>query len=110
VVNVTSSPKEVTYNEFMKILKDTKSGITVKELCQIAIENSKQVKGYLGDNYSTRTNMKLRKIIEDIENNSHIKRIGSNPIVLQFLCDISDIRDTQNRKVETDEHNLFENT
>jgi replicative DNA helicase Mcm len=106
-VNVSTSPKVVTYNEFMNILKNTSVGMTTSELHKTATENNEQIKSYLGKVPSTRTNKKLRNVIHEIENSSNIKRVGSNPIVLQFLSDQSDLRDHVNR---TDENNKTDNT
>ena len=97
-VNVSTSPKDVAYNEFVKILQNTPSGITIPELCKIATDNNKQVKAYLGDIWSIRNNKKLRIVIDEVLNNSNIKKIGSNPIALKWLSDQSDLRDLENRE------------
>jgi replicative DNA helicase Mcm len=92
-VNVSTNPKDIAYNEFVKILQNTQTGITIPELCKIATENNKQVKAYLGDIWPVKNNKKLRRVIDEVLNNSNIKKIGSHPIVLQWLSDHSDHSD-----------------
>jgi hypothetical protein len=109
-VNISTNPKDIAYNEIVKILQNTPSGITIPELCKIATENNKQVKVYLGDIWSIKNNKKLRRVIEEVLNHSNIKKIGSHPIVLQWLSDHSDHSDLE--KIEEqypDLNNLPEN-
>ena len=94
-VNVSTNPKDISYNEFVKILQNTPTGITVPELCKIATDNNKQISAYLGDKWSTKHNKKLRRVIDEILNNSNIKKIGAHPIVLQWLSDHSDHSDLE---------------
>jgi hypothetical protein len=95
-VNVSTSPKDVAYNEFIRILQSTESGVTIQELCKLATDNNGQVDAYLGGNWSTKYNKKLRRVIEEISNNTNVKKIGSHPIVLKWLSDHSDHSDLGN--------------
>jgi replicative DNA helicase Mcm len=109
-VNVSTNPKDISYNEFIKILQNTPSGITIPELCKIATENNKQVSAYLGDRWFIDQNKRLRRVIDEVLNNSNIKKIGAKPIVLKWLSDHSDHSDR--RKIEeqhTGLNNLSEN-
>ena len=97
-VNVSTNPKDIAYNEFVKILQNTPNGITVPELCNIATENNKQIKAYLGDRWHIDQNKRLRRVIDDLLNNSNIKKISAKPIVLQWLSDHPDHSDLEKRE------------
>jgi len=99
-VNVSKNPKDVTREEFIRILKNTQTGMTVYELCKTASENIQQIKAYLKDKWHIDKNIELRRIIDQIVNNSNIKKIGSKPMVLQFLSDHSDLSD--HKDIESD--------
>ena len=92
-VNVSTNPKDITYNEFVKSIQNIEYGITIPELCKIVTENNKQVKAYIGEVWSIDRNKKLRRVIDEVLNNSNIKKIGSKPMVLQWLSDHTDHSD-----------------
>jgi len=94
-VNVSTNPKDIAHHEFIKILQNTPSGITISELCKIATESNKQVKAYLGEIWYIDRNKTLRRVIEEVLNNSNVKKISAKPIVLQWLSDHSDHSDLQ---------------
>jgi hypothetical protein len=94
-VNVSTNPKDIAYHEFIKVLENTSSGITIFELCKIATESNKQVKAYLGETWHIDRNKPLRRIMEEVLNNSNVKKISAKPIALQWLSDHSDHSDLQ---------------
>jgi DNA replicative helicase MCM subunit Mcm2 (Cdc46/Mcm family) len=94
-VNVSTNPKDIAYLEFIKILQNMPSGITISELCKIATDSNKQVKAYLGDVWYIDRNKTLRRVIEEVLNNSNVKKISAKPIALQWLSDHSDHPDLQ---------------
>jgi DNA replicative helicase MCM subunit Mcm2 (Cdc46/Mcm family) len=76
VVQPIQSPRDVTYDVFVNILKQTKSWISVTEVCGIACVENKQVAEYLGELWDIQHNYKLRFVIEMLLNHTKIKRIG----------------------------------
>ena len=106
IVRAISSPREVTSHVFYQVLKVTRSGMTIHELCKKACNMSNEVKDYLGDKYELERNHKLKSVIDDLLNNSRIRRIGEKPMVLKYIenteinnsfcinsSDVSDISD-----------------
>jgi MoxR-like ATPase len=88
VVSIPDSPRDVTYNECVSILKESKLAITLDELVKSACQRNEQVKRYLGDNkrpLRLQDNWKLRSVYEMLLNHEYIKRVNEKPIVFQWL-------------------------
>jgi hypothetical protein len=51
----------------------------------MACNFSNEVKEYVGDKWSLEHNHKLKPIIDNLMNNSHIWRIGEKPLVLKYV-------------------------
>lgn len=84
-VRTVSSPNELTSQVFYRVLKVTQSGMTIYELCKRACDISNEVKDYLGDKWRLENNHKLKSAIDDLLNDSHIRRIGEKPMVLKYI-------------------------
>jgi hypothetical protein len=108
VARVIMSPRELTYEMCYRVLQATNSGMTIYELCKMACNYSDEVHQYIGDKWSLENNHKLKPIIDNLMNNSHIRRIGERPLVLRYventkivnsfdhsLSDVSDVSDIQ---------------
>jgi DNA replicative helicase MCM subunit Mcm2 (Cdc46/Mcm family) len=85
IAKVIMSPRELTYQVFYRVLNVAQSGMTINELCKRACDVSNEVKDYLGDKFSLEHNHKLKSVIDDLMNNSHIRRIGDKPVVLKYV-------------------------
>lgn len=85
VIKVIMSPRELTRQVFYYVLKVTKSGLTIHELCKMACNNSNEVREYIGDKWDIEHNHKLKPVINNLINDSHIKRIGEKPMVLKYF-------------------------
>jgi DNA replicative helicase MCM subunit Mcm2 (Cdc46/Mcm family) len=59
IVETISSPRDITYRSFYHILKNTKAGVSVFELCKAACEQNRQVSEYLGSNLDMEHNKPL---------------------------------------------------
>jgi replicative DNA helicase Mcm len=86
VITLPSNPREVAYHECLYILKQTGSAISYEELISMAGERNTQVSKYLGTNSKLRNNIKLRSILEMLQNHSRIKTTQMKPIVLQYIA------------------------
>ena len=96
IIDTISSPKDVTYIAFFNILKNTRVGLSVTQLCKVTCEENKQISQYLGDKWDMAHNRKVKPII-DMLLNYHPKIIiivNNKPIVLQYIADGSAISDT----------------
>lgn len=99
-VNAPSDPRIATYDKFKEILQNSKIAVAVSSLCEIACKENPQITSYLGKNWLTRKNYKLRSVVEMLRNHSQVKEVGSNPLVFQWiegetksLSDASDVCD-----------------
>jgi MoxR-like ATPase len=98
IVETIESPKDITYRAFFYILKNTKTGISVTQLCKTACEENKQIAEYLGDKFDMEHNHKIKPIIDMLLNyhGKNIKVVNMKPMVLQYIDDnnsVSDITD-----------------
>jgi replicative DNA helicase Mcm len=112
VVNIPSNPRDVTYGECLKILKETKIGITLEELFKQACQNNPYIERYLcfGDKrLRLRDNKRLRPVYEMLLNHTNVKRLQDKPVVLQWLCDPRAPCDREKIKVDVEEGNGVNN-
>jgi DNA replicative helicase MCM subunit Mcm2 (Cdc46/Mcm family) len=105
VVQAIQSPKDVAYNAFLNVLRQTKAPLSVKELHKIACDENKQISQYLGSVYNIRDNHKLRVVVDMLLNHGSIRQIQDKPIVIQWLSDTSDISDTKTKPSNLDDKN-----
>jgi DNA replicative helicase MCM subunit Mcm2 (Cdc46/Mcm family) len=98
IVETIASPKDITYRSFFYILKQTKTGLSVSELCKIACEENKHISEYLGNRFDMEHNHKIKPVV-DMLLNYHVKNIKivkMKPMVLQYIDDhnsVSDVSD-----------------
>jgi replicative DNA helicase Mcm len=88
------NPRDMTYCCFLQILQRVKMGITIPEICRIACEENTQVQEYLGRRWSVDQNMKLRRVVDMLLENSKVKRVNAKPTVLMWESDTYDTYDT----------------
>ena len=91
IVSTVQSPRDITYNAFLNILKQTKADLSVTELCRIACEENKQVSEYLGNKFKIQDNIKLRTLVSMLLNHSSIKQIQQKPMILRWLNEEGDV-------------------
>lgn len=86
VVNITSNPRDIAYNECVNILKESKftTAISFKELIKIACDRNERVKHYIGDKFRLQDNVKLRPLLDMLLNHPSINQTQWKPIVLQW--------------------------
>lgn len=97
-VQTIINPKQEAYGIFLEILKRTRSPISLEEVCQKACHESKHVSAFLGNKMSTRSNHKLRDVVDMLLNHPGIRRIQNRPTVLLWLGDECDQCDTPSAK------------
>jgi hypothetical protein len=68
IVETVESPKDITYRAFFYILKQTKVGLSVIELCKIACGENKHVAEYLGNRFDMEHNHKIKPILDMLLN------------------------------------------
>jgi MCM2/3/5 family protein/minichromosome maintenance replisome factor len=87
VISIPDNPRDTTYNECVKILKEIKSPIFLDELVITACKRNEQLKQYLGDELKLRKNWKLRPVFDMLLNHTCIKQVQQKPIILQWIDD-----------------------
>ena len=85
VISIPDSPKDIAYKQCVNILKDSKSPISLEELVKMASQRSEQVKHYLGDEFKTNKNWKLRTLYDMLLNHGNIVLVKEKPAVLQWV-------------------------
>jgi DNA replicative helicase MCM subunit Mcm2 (Cdc46/Mcm family) len=87
VVSLPSNPRDVAYEECLNILRESRFPISFEEVIDLACNNNPQVNRYLGSRHKLRDNIKLRPILEMLQNNSRVKTVQMKPMVLQYIHD-----------------------
>jgi len=90
-------PREVTIKTFQDVLKRSEIGMTVKAICELAIQENHQIASYLGYIWNIEQNRKLRQVIDSLLNHPCVVKTGSHPIVLRWLADTADAADIKNK-------------
>ena len=114
-VQATQNPKTLTKNKCLDILQSNQSaGITVSELFKTARKDNQQISDYIGNNFTTSGNSKVRAIVDQLRNHSKIKTVSLKPLVLQWieekssenqgLCDVYDV--CEETKNENENENI----
>lgn len=81
----TDSPRQQTVNECLRILESNKSAMSFTSLVEQASNSNSIVCDYLGGNFLTKTNFKLRPVLEVLLNHDNIKRVeGQKQITLVY--------------------------
>jgi len=97
-VSVPVNPRDVTFSECLKILREIEIAISLDELLKQACQNNNYIKRYLTlRNKSLRLtdNRKVRAIYEMLLNHTNVKRVQEKPVVLQWLYDTHDTYDIE---------------
>ena len=79
-----NSPRQQTTNECLTILQAAKS-LTFEDLVRQACQQNPHIATYIGDKYLTKTNVKLRPVLQKLLENSNVKRVNHKPIVLSYI-------------------------
>jgi replicative DNA helicase Mcm len=98
VVNVPSNPRDVTFNECLKILRETQVAITLEELLKQACHNNHYIERYIcfgNKPLRLRDNIKVRRVYDMLLNHTDVRRVQEKPVILQWLCDECDPCDTE---------------
>ena len=119
------NPRDIVYEECVDVLKTSKFAISYEEIIKSACSRNEKVKRYIGDKFRLEYNIKLRPIVELLQNHTHVVQTSQKPIVFQWidkerdrgsnnvLSDASDVSDTgllvpdkNNSKEKDQENNL----
>ena len=93
IIPISQRPKEVTYQEFVKILRETPVyPISFRELAKTAGERNEQVKSYIGGEFNIETNWKLRAIYDELLNNGRIILIQQKPAVFKWKPELDNVQ------------------
>jgi hypothetical protein len=112
-VGTILGPQEVAYKICLDILKESDAGMTIEEMCRIAIHRDNQVLNYLGYIWHMEHNHKVKDLVDALLNNPNIKKIQRKPIVLQWIADsaevLSDPSDPSDAKTENKNNENIKN-
>lgn len=90
VVNVPCNPRDLTFNECLEILKNSRTYFTLEELVKQACHNNQYIERYVcfgNKPLRLRDNIKVRGVYEMLLNHPNIRRVQEKPVVLQWRCD-----------------------
>jgi hypothetical protein len=85
VVASPANPRDVTYEECLSILMESKFPIAFEGIAKTACERNKQVERYIGKEFRLERNIKLRPILDMLRNHSRVKEVQMRPVVLQYI-------------------------
>jgi len=80
----SDSPRHTTVNECLTILRE-KQSLTFEALVREACQRNQEVSSYIGTNYLTKTNIKLRPVLAQLLEHSNVKRTGHKPVILTYI-------------------------
>jgi DNA replicative helicase MCM subunit Mcm2 (Cdc46/Mcm family) len=106
VINIPKNPRDVTYNECINILKESKYALSFEEIARMVCTRNEQVKRYLDDKFKMQDSMKLRSVLTMLLNHRSIRQVQQKPVVLEWInSNGSDVSSIQNN----DNHATYDN-
>jgi DNA replicative helicase MCM subunit Mcm2 (Cdc46/Mcm family) len=96
---VSRNPRDIAYEECVDVLKSSKFAISYEEIIRSACSRNEKVSRYIGDKYKLEHNIRLRPIVDLLQNHNHIVQTSQKPIVFQW---IDTARDTDNNNLPSD--------
>ena len=102
IVALPSNPRDVTYEECLGIIRECRFPIAFEEVIKSACENNPQVSRYLGSRSKLRDNVKLRPILEMLQNHSQVKMVRMKPAVLEYMNSPADSNVSGDTKKKSD--------
>jgi DNA replicative helicase MCM subunit Mcm2 (Cdc46/Mcm family) len=90
-IAIADNPRDIAASKVQELLEEySKSQLTTgpmnfTDLIAIVREKDLQVKLYIGDDLSMRSNYKLRPIAQLVESNPRVRRTKTKPLMLQWI-------------------------
>jgi DNA replicative helicase MCM subunit Mcm2 (Cdc46/Mcm family) len=91
IVSLPSNPRDIVYNECLNVLMDSALPISFEELIDTVCKDNQHISRYLGlknknkNKNKLRNNIKLRSILDMLQNHSRVKIVNIKPVVLQYM-------------------------
>jgi MoxR-like ATPase len=104
-IDYIPEPRALAYDEVIKVIQQQKAPIDLVEAVKMVCRGNEQIKYYLGNNLEQSRNKKLRELCNTILENGNIQRINSNPIVVRFVTDTTQI-EAQPNTTNKNQHDL----
>ena len=79
IVALPSNPRDITYEECLKLLKESTFPISYEEVVRVVCEKNALVTRYIGKSLKLEDNKKLRPVLEMLRNHSRVKEVQSGP-------------------------------
>jgi replicative DNA helicase Mcm len=108
VITMPSSPRDITYERCLRILKDSDLPITFEELIKQACDSDTMIKRYIGKSLKLSDNFKLRPIQEKLGQHSRVKIVQMKPLVLQYIEEIKTKTKSDNPSQEYDAYDAYD--
>ena len=107
-VKSTADPRELTYSKCLEILRESKIGITVRSLFEMACKADTQIIEYIGRDWSISGNFKVKYVVDMLRIHTNVKEVGSKPLILQWIngnsLGLSDVSDVCDAIIENNNH------
>ena len=110
IVRTVESPRDTTLTAFLNTLKQCKSVLSIKQLCEVACQESKDIQEYLGNEWRLENNRRLKNVIDILKNTTHVKITKSKPMTFLYNYEHeSDLSDQYDKKQPGNHVNLKSN-
>jgi hypothetical protein len=100
IVNVTTNPSDEAFECCISVLRESSSPIAFDELIESVRAKNDRVRRYSGDKLKLRENKKLRRILERLRNDTHIRTVNEKPVVLKWVSD-DNVKDSSSTNSST---------
>lgn len=106
IVNIPANPQETAVIELLYTIEAARAPILFEEAVLQTCNRNDYVAAYIGNNYKTYSNKKIRRILERILENSHVKRVQAKPIVFQWISESKSDRSGKEGGTNDDKKNI----
>lgn len=97
VVNVTTDPRDIAYDECVKVIAESEFALPFVEIVKLACQRNEHVGLYIGDKYDLTHNFKLRPIADLLANSKSIKQVSLKPLVFARIRQNEQTRSSNSR-------------
>ena len=82
---LSRNPRDIVYEECVDVLKSSKFAFSYEEIVKSACSRNEKVERYIGDKYKLEYNIRLRPIVDLLQNHNRIIQTSQKPIVFQWI-------------------------
>jgi DNA replicative helicase MCM subunit Mcm2 (Cdc46/Mcm family) len=88
VVSLPANPRDIAYNECLNVLMESAFPMSFEEVIETVCRANQHISRYLGlkNKSKLRNNIKLRSILDMLQQHSRVKIVQMKPVVLQYMA------------------------